>query len=336
MDLPRGRGPLSTRVRRLLGEGERSVAELCAPPSHDVDVLADEDFQLALWMLYELHYRGFDGCGELEWDPGVVAVRRSLEARFEDELRRRTASFVECALEHSDDVVAQIEYLVELVDGPNLAGYLQREATREQFLDFLTQRSLYHLKESDPQSFVLPRVEGRVKAALAELQYDEYGGGRPERLHATLFGDALEACGLDRRYGAYVDVVPAHTLAVSNVMSLFALQRRLRGAALGHLAAFEMTSSLPCRRIAAGLERVGLPQRAAAYFHEHVEADSVHEQIALRDICGALVEEEPALRRDVLLGVASCRYLDQVVATSLLDGWTAESADQPVGVAVKS
>ena len=38
---------------------------------------------------------------------------------------------------------------------------------------------------------------------------------------------------------------PAITLAIGNLMSLFGLHRRLRGAIVGHLAAFEMTSSLP-------------------------------------------------------------------------------------------
>ena len=66
-------------------------------------------------------------------------------------------------------------------------------------------KSIYHLKESDPQSFVLPRISGRPKVALAELQYDEYGGGRPERLHQALFAGGLEACGLSSEYGAYID-----------------------------------------------------------------------------------------------------------------------------------
>jgi Iron-containing redox enzyme len=319
MDLPLPRGPLSEAVHTRLDGRPDDLP----PVGDEVDVLADDDLHLALWMLYELHYRGFDTPVDLEWDPGTIAWRRELESRFESALRAATTSYVDEALEMSDDVVDQVQHLVEAVDGPSLASFLQREATCEQVLDFLAVRSLYHLKESDPHSFVLPRIDGPAKAALAELQYDEYGAGRAERLHATLYGDALEAAGLDRRYGAYVDRVPGHTLAVNNVMSLFGLQRRLRGAALGHLTAFEVTSSVPCRRIAAGIERVGLPDVTAAYFHEHVEADAVHEQVAMRDICGALVQAEPELRRDVLFGVASCLHLDVLSATAQLAAWSA-------------
>ncbi len=325
MKLPEPRGPLSARVIELLeaepADGPWVRVEAGAGPDAVVDVLGDEDFHLALWMLYELHYRGFEDVPDHEWDPAVVALRVELERRFEAELRSCTDDYVRDALGTSEDLVDQILAVVDAVEGPSLAHYLQREASRAEVLDFLVQRSLYHLKESDPHAFVVPRIDGRAKVALAELQYDEYGGGRPDRLHARLFADALEACGFDRHYGAYVDRVPGHTLAVNNVMSLFGLSRRLRGAALGHLAAFESTSAVPCRRIAGGIERVGLPDVVAAYFHEHVEADSVHEQVVLRDICGGLVDDEPQLREDVLFGVAACLYLDVLAAEALLDTW---------------
>ena len=40
------------------------------------------------------------------------------------------------------------------------------------------------------------------------MQVDEYGGGDPQRVHAQLFADALQALGLDATYGAYVDGLP--------------------------------------------------------------------------------------------------------------------------------
>lgn len=329
MKLPKPRGPLSSTVVQLL-ETEPTGTRPAAGWSGDdnlpvpADVLGDEDLQLALWMLYELHYRGFDGVPDHEWDPSAIALRGALAQRFEAELRRVTSGYVEEALRSSSELFDQVEFLVRAIDGPNLAGHLQREATEPEMLDFLSQRSLYHLKESDPHAFVVPRIDGRAKVALAELQYDEYGGGRPDRLHSQLFADALEACGLDSHYGAYVDRVPGHTLAVNNLMSLFGLSRRLRGAALGHLAAFETTSSVPCRRIAGGIERLGLPDVVAAYFREHVEADAVHEQVAIRDICGSLVDDHPELHRDVLFGVAACLHLDVLAARGLLGTWQSQ------------
>ena len=101
-------------------------------------------------------------------------------------------------------------------------------------------------------------------------------------------------------------------------MSMFALNGRLRGASMGHLAVFEATSSVPCRRIASGLARLGFPDAVATYFEEHIEADAVHEQLAARDICGNL---EPELHRDVLFGAQVCMYLDSLLAEDLLARW---------------
>ena len=88
-------------------------------------------------------------------------------------------------------------------------------------------------------------------------------------------------------------------------MSLFGLHRRWRGAALGHLACVEMTSSEPSRRYSAGLRRLGFDERTTVFYDEHVEADAVHEQIASVDMCGSLVAEEPgaAARRPLRCGV---------------------------------
>ncbi len=326
MHLPAPRGPMSSAVASALQGNRPADAELLLKEVEQLadtgDVVTDEDLHAMLWTLYELHYRGFDEVeAGREWDPDLLRVRLGAEAVFEAELRRRAAPYVEQALATDGDVADQIADVVEAVPGPSIAHFVQREATREQVAELMTARSIYHLKESDPSALVLARVDGATKAALAELLYDEYGGGRPDRLHATMFARALEGCGLDPSYGAYVDVAPGHTLALNNAMSLFGLNRRLRAASLGHLAAFETTSSLPCRRFVSGMQRLGFPDVVWEYFDEHIEADAVHEQVALHDICGTLVAAEPQLREDVLFGAATCLLLDAVVAEPTLDAW---------------
>lgn len=321
MQLPDDRGPISRHVIQALGSGFDPSPTLALGPG---EVTGDEDVQLALWMIYELHYRGFDGVpDDREWDLGLLSLRRDIERRFEGELREASRDRLR-DVRRDRPIGEQLLALVAADDSPSPAAFLHRHASREQLIDFLRERSVQQLKESDPQSFVLPRLDGAAKVALAELQYDEYGGGRPERLHATMYADALEAAGLEPTYGAYIDEVSALSLACSNTMTMFGLNRRLRGAAMGHLAAFEASSSVPSRKIAGGLERVGLPDVVAAYFHEHVEADAVHEQVAATDICGAMVGEDPALRDDVLFGAAACLHLDALSGAELLHRWTSE------------
>jgi len=329
MKLPQPCGPVSRRVTDVLR------ADPPAPRGAvlgDEPMLADRDTQLGLWILYELSYRGFDDVDPArEWDPRVVAMRVDIERRFERELREATRERL-AEVPDLDDIGDQVLAVARGEGGPRLSAYLRRQATADQMRDYLRERSVQQLKESDPQSFLLPRLTGAAKVALAELQYDEYGAGRPERLHQTLYARALAAAGLDATYGAYVEEVSGISLTSANLMSLFALNRRLLGAALGHFATFEASSSLPSRRVASGIDRLELGEEVAAYFLEHVEADAVHEQIAARDVCGSYVAEDPARRADVLFGAVSLLHVDALFAAELLGRWES-AAGSPAEVA---
>ncbi|MET0767852.1 MAG: iron-containing redox enzyme family protein [Aeromicrobium sp.] len=311
---PKGRGSLS----EVLFEGMRTNRSTYTDA---LTTLADDDADLhiSLWALYEMHYRGFDDVDDsLEWHPELIELRRSLESAFEQELRDRQPE-----IEISEPFAEALFDYVAGHDGASLAAFVQREATTEQVLEIMQMRTIYHLKEADPTAFVVPRLSTGPKAALMELQYDEYGGGSPVRLHSAMFTQGLEAMGLRTEYGAYIDDVPAEVLQDNNAMSLFALNRRLRGASLGHLAAFEATSSLPSRRMAQGLQRLGLAPEMIDYYTEHVEADAVHEQLAVRTICGALVADEPWLAPDVFFGAFTCLDLEDRFARRMLDEWAA-------------
>jgi hypothetical protein len=321
MLLPSPRGDLSDAATAAI---RKPWAPIRIPDLSGVDdALSDADLQLALWVLYELHYRSFDDAADdAEWSPMLLELRRRLEALFNDALDRECADHVdELAAVDPADFPDRLFEVAETFPGPPVSEYVQRRADRDQIRELLLLRSIYTLKEADPHSFAIPRLTGAAKAALVELQYDEYGDGRAERVHQELYAAAIEAAGLDPGYGAYVGVVPAETLAISNVISLFSLHRSRRAAAMGHLAAFEATSSVPARRYAAGIRRVGLGEAVAHYFDEHVEADAVHEQLAVRGICAAIIREEPRLQRDVAVGAIACLALEARAARPLLEAW---------------
>ncbi|WNB86894.1 iron-containing redox enzyme family protein [Cellulomonas sp. ATA003] len=322
---PAARGPLSESLLDALRGAPGPVPAVQAAAdglrAGDLDVVADDDLQLTLFVLYELHYRGVEGVDEAwEWQPDLLRVRADLEAELEAALRDLVP--VPSTDARSAGEVAQALFDLTAADsGPGLSGYVAKRATDEQLREFVVQRSIYHLKEADPHSWALPRLSGRPKSALIEIQADEYGGGRPGHIHAELFATTMRALGLDDAYGAYLDAVPAPTLASVNVMSLFGLHRRLRGAITGHLAAFEMTSSIPCRRYASGFRRLGYGDDVTRYFDEHVEADAVHEQIAGRDLAGALAQDDPAVRDDVLWGAATYLAVDGLAGAQMLAAW---------------
>ena len=314
-DLPEPRGPVSEAILAAL----RRVPGVCEVPLVEAaDPLGDDDLHLALYCCYELHYRGFASVDSAwEWDPHLLAARQALERPFEAALREKLPP----APVEPDAVEDALRQVVTEDSGPPLARMVERRASLDQVREFLVHRSAYQLKEADPHSWALPRLAGRPKEALIEVQADEYGGGRPARMHATLFAKAMRALGLDDGYGAYLDRIPGTTLATVNLMSLFGLHRRLRGAIVGHLAAFEMTSSEPNGRYARGLRRLGAGEDATDFFDEHVEADALHEAVAAHDLAAGLARCEPDLASDIVFGARALMLLEAAFAEALVGAW---------------
>ncbi len=314
--LPEPRGPLSAAVLSALsGSADLDVA--FTPPA---EPLGDDDLQLALYCCYELHFRGFDGVDDRwEWDPGLLTLRRAMEDCFERALLDLVGAPGPAAAPEEMDVA--LRAIADADDAPSVSRYVERHATMEQVLELLAQRSPYQLKEADPHTFAIPRLNGPPKAAFVEIQADEYGGGRGDRIHSTLFANAMEALGLDATYGAYLDCIPGTTLAPVNLNCMLGLHRRWRGACAGHLALFEMGSSVPNSRYARGLRRLGAPEAALDFFDEHVLADAVHENIAAVDLAGGLARQEPELCADILWGARALIALDGLAARPMMAAW---------------
>lgn len=310
VQLPSPRGPLSERVVATLnGEPDGHVIEFA-----DADPYG-EDLTIALHTLYELHYGGFDGVHPAwEWDPELLRLR----ARIEDVFLTRLRSDVD----GGDDLDTALgDLLVEHVPGSGVSHHLRDNGTWDQMCEYFAHRSVYHHKEADPHAWVIPRLRGRAKAALVAVEFDEFGGGRADRMHSRLYADLLDGAGMSAGYLHYLDDVPAPAIAIVNMMSLFGLHRSSRGALVGHFAAAEITTAPSARRMAQALERLGADPRCVEFFTEHIEADAVHEQIMRNDVIGSLLEQEPSLRADVVFGIQATEHLESRLAAHLLSSW---------------
>jgi hypothetical protein len=331
MKQPSARGEISGLVLAIIAGSaeaqEESLAELeslvRAAVSTTPDILHDDDLQLVLFCLYELHYSGIDGAGDdWEWNPELLRVRGVIEAAFEQAVRHRVVLGA-LPVPTSEAVCAELFRMTGEDTGPSMSRFVAKSATEEQLREFVVHKSVFQLKEADPHTWAIPRLTGRAKAAMVEIQADEYGNGLPARMHSALFARTMRDLGMDDTYGAYLDAIPAITLAANNLMSFFGLNRRLRGAIVGHLAAYEMTSSQPNRLYSRGFKRHGYGEEATEYFDEHVEADAVHEQIAGRDMAGGLVESDPRLLPDVLFGAAAGLAIDTLMTGHIMESWEA-------------
>jgi hypothetical protein len=314
---PSPRGPLSAHLLDGLLDRPGSLSPL--PPLTGVDdPLVDDDLHLALYLCYELHYRGLPGVDDRwEWDPSLLDARRRLEGAFEQGLERAVTFPAPTA-----GVEDELRAVLAAGNGPSLSRHMVEQGTVDQFREFAVHRSAYQLKEADPHTWALPRLSGRAKAAMVEIQADEYGRGVQAQMHAVLFAETMWAVGLDASYGAYLDTIPGSTLATVNLVSMFGLHRRRRGALVGHLAVFEMTSVIPMARYAAAVSRLGLPDEARRFYDVHVEADAYHEVVAGTDLIGGLADDEPWLVGEILFGARAVMAVEERFTRHLLDCWS--------------
>ncbi|MCF3134175.1 iron-containing redox enzyme family protein [Streptomyces olivochromogenes] len=314
--LPHPRGSLSAAVVNTLRGAGQSLPQL------PTDAYGD-DLQLALYVLYELHYQGFDGVSDdREWDPELLTLRAMLEDLFLDALR---ADVPIDASDTAEQALNQLQCEPVGDDSGSVSHFLRNHGTLEHFREYAALRSLYHLKEADPHAWVIPRLRGRAKAAMVAVEFDEFGAGRADEIHAELFADLMADLGLDTSYGHYLDAAPAEALATVNLMSLLGLHRALRGALVGHFAAVEVTSSPASRRLAEALERMGAGPSAIRFYTEHVEADAVHEQVVRHEVVAGLLASEPWLDADVVFGIRATGHQEDRLAARLLGAWRAGS-----------
>ncbi|HUR17924.1 MAG TPA: iron-containing redox enzyme family protein [Acidimicrobiales bacterium] len=316
--LPEARGPVSDFVISHL---VRPPHPLGTWPPMPVENWAGDDLQLALYVCYELHYRSFAGIDDgWEWHADLLRLRSGLETVFEEGVRSLVA--LEAPLPPgSHDFEEQLWALARDGHGPSLSAHVATDATLEQVRELAVHRSAYQLKEADPHTWAIPRLAGGAKAAMVEIQADEYGGGREEDMHSSLFAVTMAELGLDKGYGAYLDWIPGFTLATVNLISLFGLHRRLRGALVGHLAIFEMTSVAPMRRYSQALARLGVSVAARRFYDAHVLADAHHQHVAAHDMAARLAADEPVLAGDILFGARAVMAVEGRFTAEVLNRW---------------
>jgi hypothetical protein len=278
-----------------------------------------DDFQVTLWVLQELRMRTIDGVrADWEDEPSLAALRSTLAGAQETELRRELVPPAMAA----DDIPGAIADLVHGDEGPSLSEWMEANGELTHMREFVAHRAAYQLKEADPHSFAIPRLEaGRAQSALLKIQFDEYGAAEPGQSHAELFANTMGA--LDVAFD--LDVLPAVTLRTNTVLNTFAAKRRLLGACLGHLAVFEMTSVEPMARYAATLRRLLPPDEAttaARFFDVHVAADGFHQELALDEMVTGFAAQYPDEASELLFGAMAVMAVERELTVHLLEAWT--------------
>lgn len=312
--LPVPVGAISNRVILSLLDGTAPTLEEVAVAGDDP---LDHDLQLALFVLNELHYSGWIGVSDdLEWDVNLVTTRSVLSGEFERRLRSAVGPVTDV------DPLTEAERLLAL-DGPSVSAHLRDHGTVDQVSESMILRSPYQSKEADPHTFALPRFNGPTKRVFTEIQSGEYGVGH-RRSHAELFADALDGLGLDATPNAHIDRCTGPALAVSNLVTLGAMHRRLRGIVLGQLSLFEMDSVVPNQAMVDCVDRLDLDPTVRPFFHIHVMADTEHQEMVKASFLTEYPTLEPDQVANMVLGMRAQSLIDHATAAHCVPLWRQE------------
>jgi hypothetical protein len=300
---------LEERVARDPGYAEELVARagaLAANAFTGGDRARLDEAHRTLYLLYAQDAWSPVGAPrQNQHDPTMAAVLRALERGFEASLARHRLP--EAPPEDPEAFCAWLSDLAlerELVPPTGMGDLLREAATLEQMREIVAQRSLFFLKEPDPWAMVVPSLRGEAKAGLLDLLMDEYGWGRYEHMHSTVYETLMRRLGLDTGFDAYLDRAAPEFLAVLNYQAMLARHRRLCRRMYGYIYLVEADSPRSMENYLAAYRRLGVEDEDVLRFYElHVTADEGHQDVALREVILPVVREQPDAREDIARGV---------------------------------
>lgn len=209
--------------------------------------------------------------------------------------------------------------------------YLRNDATRDALERVVSQRSLFFLREPDPWIYAVPSLTGIAKAGLIDLLLDEYGWGKLDRMHSSIYANLMEALGLETAIDHYELTTTWQFLATLNHQWMCALDPLLSRRLIGTIYLTEADSPQAMTNYLAAWERLGIDDPRVLEFYElHVAADENHRDVALSEVAVPVAEAEGEdAARAIAMGIFDARTLEAEFASSEL----AQTLDPQLGVA---
>ena len=264
---------------------------------------------------------------ENQHDLTIAAVLLELERGFERRLAR--TPLPDDLPEDPEAFPAWLSDLALRRELPSLPPtgmprYLREDITLHQMEEIVAQRSLFFLKEPDPWAMVIPSLKGPAKAGLLDLLLDEYGWGRYDHMHSTVYADLMERLGLETGYDHYLPRTSWQFLASMNLQGLYARHRRLCHRMYGYIYLVEADSPESMKNYIAAYNRLGIDDEEFLKFYDlHITADEGHQDVALNEVVMPVVREEPRAMAEVARGVLEGRVVHHLFSSHLFASFTA-------------
>jgi pyrroloquinoline quinone (PQQ) biosynthesis protein C len=260
-----------------------------------------------------------------DWEIDLPFMRAAeqIEARFVEEERAGTRAQVAMM---PTDASGFVEWFVALKEkGPGqydpFFDYLADEASRSELQYFIKQEYCGEIGFDDLIALTQVRLPERAKLELARNFWDEQGQGKREDIHGPLYTTMAHELGVcDTPDNEFL----WETLAVANLLTALACNRRYAWQSLGAMSVIELTSPTRATRVAQGLERVGISNDGCRYFRLHTVIDVEHWKAWLAEVIIPLVSATPELMVPLAEGAllrlnAGARLIERYRAVFNLD-----------------
>ena len=171
--------------------------------------------------------------------------------------------------------------------------------------------SLDGLVEASQLSRTLAGVSNEVQAMMTRLLVEEYGGGRLSRKHSSFFIQMLEELNISALPEAHFEVIPWEVLATINHSFLLSERKRFYLRYVGGLLYTEISvpAAFQSYRIAA--ERLGMSEKARAYWDLHIKEDERHGRWMLDDVALPLARMYAANATELVVGYDQQRFMSE-------------------------
>ncbi len=171
--------------------------------------------------------------------------------------------------------------------------------------------SLDGLVEASQLSRTLAGVSNEVQAMMTRLLVEEYGGGRLSRKHSSFFNEMLKELNIIAVPEAHFAVVPWEVLATINHSFLLSERKRFYLRYVGGLLYTEISvpAAFNSYRIAA--ERLGMSEKARAYWDLHIKEDERHGRWMLNDVALPLARMYSRNASELVVGYDQQRFMSE-------------------------
>ena len=222
------------------------------------------------------------------------------EGKFVEQERQHVQQYLTHMPKEAEDFMAWFANLKDEAPGQGdaLFPWLATKANIEQMRWFLQQEAAGEAGFDDLVAMTQVKLPPQAKLEMARNYWDEMGRGHLNSMHGLM----LESTVKDLNLKPSIEDTVWESLALANLMSAMAVNRRYAYQSIGALGAVEMTAPTRVGYVNEGLKRLNVDFETRKYFQLHASLDIKHSEAWNREVIYSLVKANPQTAKPIAEG----------------------------------